>query len=76
MSLDIVKYPVLAYTGPGNRGKCGFCGKTEGGYAKQDANGKWQASCWECVKPKPLPPQKRNPVGSLLQTEPEEDKDL
>ena len=44
--------PALVYTFPEDRGKCGFCGKEENGYAKKDENGKWQAACWECVKPK------------------------
>jgi len=41
----------LDYTGPENRGTCGFCGGEEGGYAKKDDNGKWQAACWPCVRP-------------------------
>ena len=41
-----------AHTSPEDRGKCGFCDKEENGYAKKDENGKWQAACWECVKPK------------------------
>lgn len=66
--------PALQHTEPETRGVCGFCGKEEGGYAAQK-NGKWVAACWDCVKPtQPGPPQKRNPVGSLLQTAPEEDK--
>jgi hypothetical protein len=50
--------PALEYTGPENRGVCGFCGGVEGGYAKRDADGKWQAACWPCVKP----------AGSFTQT--------
>lgn len=43
--------PVLAHTWPDARGKCGFCGKEENGYAKKDAQGNWQAACWKCVRP-------------------------
>jgi hypothetical protein len=56
----------LEYTGPSDRGRCGFCGGVEGGYAKQDACGTWKAACWECVKPVPLPPQKRQHVGTIF----------
>lgn len=42
----------LAWTSPVARGKCFFCGRDEGGYAKKDANGDWQASCWPCIDPK------------------------
>jgi len=62
--------PALEYTSPEDRGKCGFCGKGEGGYAKQK-NGKWVPACWNCIKPEPQAPQKRNLVGSIL----EEDRD-
>ena len=41
----------VEYTFPEERGVCGFCGKTENGYAKRDSNGRWQASCWPCVRP-------------------------
>lgn len=41
----------LAHTDPENRGVCGFCGGEEGGYAKKNSSGKWQAACWDCVKP-------------------------
>jgi hypothetical protein len=56
----------LEWTSPDNRGKCGFCGGVEGGYAKRDAEGVWQAACWPCVKPaKQLSPEKRKPVGTV-----------
>lgn len=42
----------LPWTSPEARGKCFFCGQDEGGYAKKDANGDWQASCWPCIDPK------------------------
>ena len=47
--------------------KCGFCGKEEHGYAKQDAKGRWKPACWSCVKPtKTLPPVvRRNRKGYL-----------
>jgi len=51
MPLNPVIEPGCEWTSPDNRGKCGFCGKEEGGYAKRDANGKWQPACWPCVKP-------------------------
>jgi hypothetical protein len=59
---------MLDYTGPENRGECGFCGKEEGGYAKKDANGKWQAACWLCVRPTAAsaPQPKRNTVGTVF----------
>ena len=58
--------PALVYTSPDNRGKCGFCGKGEQGYAKRDTDGKFRASCWFCVKPLVLlEPQKRKQVGSI-----------
>ena len=43
---------------------CGFCGKPDEGYAKQDKKGKWKPACWACVKPKnpPPPPKPRKPV--------------
>lgn len=47
----MVKSSATVYTFPGERGECGFCGKEEGGYAKKDANGDWQAACWPCVRP-------------------------
>jgi hypothetical protein len=59
--------PGTEWTSPDNRGVCGFCGGEEGGYAKRDANGKWQPSCWPCVKPTgPRAPQaKRVMVGTV-----------
>ena len=59
--------PALDYTGPENRGVCGFCGKEENGYAKRDADGKWQAACWPCVKPATFgaPQPKREMVGTV-----------
>ena len=55
----------LDYTGPENRGVCGFCGKEENGYAKRDANGNWQAACWPCVKPAGrMKQEKRVQVGT------------
>lgn len=56
-----------AYTSPENRGLCGFCGKEEGGYAKQDSKGKWQAACWPCVRPAAAnaPQPKRHMIRSL-----------
>lgn len=55
------------WTTPEDRGKCGFCGKPENGYAKQDESGKWLAACWNCVKPeKTAPPQKREAVGTVF----------
>lgn len=57
----------LLHTYPENRGRCGFCNKSEGGYAKQDKNGIWKAACWNCVKPEEvLTPQKRKQVGSIV----------
>jgi hypothetical protein len=58
----------LDYTGPENRGECGFCHKEEGGYAKKDADGTWQAACWLCVKPESsgAAQTKRAPVGSTF----------
>lgn len=58
--------PAQEYTFPENRGKCGFCGKEEGGYAKQNANGKWQPACWPCVRPEPQPVQKRAQIGTVF----------
>jgi len=58
--------PAQEYTSPEDRGKCGFCGGEEGGYCKQDDQGKWQPACWSCIKPTPLPPQKREPVGTVF----------
>lgn len=59
---------VLAHTWPDARGKCGFCGKEENGYAKKDANGIWQAACWSCVRPEGAgaPQPKRQPVGTVF----------
>lgn len=55
----------IDYTGPDNRGVCGFCGKLEDGYAMRDGTGMFQAACWPCVnKGREIVPQpKRNPVG-------------
>lgn len=53
------------WTSPEDRGTCGFCGKSEGGYAKKDANGVMQPACWPCVSKglEPVPVQKRAAVG-------------
>jgi hypothetical protein len=58
----------LDYTGPENRGICGFCGGEEGGYAKQDPSGTWKAACWKCVKPANAgaPQPKREQVGTVF----------
>lgn len=66
----------LDYTTPENRDTCGFCGGTENGYAKKDANGEWQAACWMCVRPeKSLEQPKRETVGTVYtEEEPEEDR--
>ena len=58
---------VLEYTGPENRGICGFCGEEEGGYAKQDPSGTWKAACWACVRPTQAsaPQPKRQTVGTV-----------
>lgn len=66
---------ILDYTGPENRGTCGFCGGEEGGYAKNDDNGTWQAACWPCVRPETagLAQPKRNIVGTVF-TDTEDDK--
>ena len=76
MENNIENDSALRYTAPDNRGICGFCGETEGGYAKRDENGKLQAACWDCVKPKvTTPQQKRNFVGTIYtDPEPEEVK--
>ena|ERR1035437_4668996 len=47
----MVKNVATDYTFPEDRGICGFCGKSENGYAEKDASGNWQAACWSCVKP-------------------------
>lgn len=62
----------LEYTGPENRGVCGFCGGEEGGYAKKDDNGKFRPACWPCVRPATagLTQPKRNTVGSTVEQEP------
>ena len=66
MPINPIVEPGCEWTSPDNRGKCGFCGKEEGGYAKRDANGVWQPACWPCVKPeKSLRPEKRKPVGTV-----------
>lgn len=54
---------------------CGFCGEPDNGYAKKDKDGKWRASCWECIRPKnPPPPMKpRKKVEEPIpEDEPEE----
>jgi len=58
----------LIYTGPENRGECGFCHGEEGGYAKRDSEGNWQAACWPCVKPESSGTtlQKRAVVGTVF----------
>jgi hypothetical protein len=58
---------VLGYTGPENRGRCGFCNGEEGGYAKKDGKGEWQAACWPCVRPDTagLEQPKRQTVGTV-----------
>lgn len=38
------------HTDPETRGKCGFCGKEENGYAIRDGQGKFKAACWKCCK--------------------------
>jgi hypothetical protein len=61
--------PELAYTFPESRGKCGFCGKEENGYAKRDEKtGKVKAACWKCVRPAAAsaPQAKRKPVGTVF----------
>ena len=57
----------LEHTWPDARGKCGFCGKEENGYAKQDSSGKWRAACWSCVRPEKAgaPQPKRQTVGTV-----------
>ena len=59
--------PGTEWTDPDHRGVCGFCGKEEGGYAKRDANGKWTAACWPCVRPTGAraPQAKRATVGTV-----------
>jgi hypothetical protein len=68
--------PALVYTFPEDRGKCGFCGGEENGYAKRDANGKWQAACWKCVRPESSSATqvKREKVGTIYTEELEEEK--
>lgn len=52
---------------------CGFCGKPDEGYSKQDKDGKWKPACWACVKPpKSSNPPKKKPV----ECPPMEDLDL
>jgi hypothetical protein len=66
MPLNPVVEPGCEWTDPDHRGVCGFCGGEEGGYAKRDANGKWQPACWPCVAPAVRkPPQKREMVGTV-----------
>jgi len=67
MTLNPVIEPNCEWTSPDNRGRCGFCNGEEGGYAKKDAKGVWQAACWPCVKPeKQLKPQKREQIGTVF----------
>jgi len=67
MSLNPTIEPGCEWTSPDNRGKCGFCGKEEGGYARKDANGTWQPACWNCVKPAQKTVQeKRKSVGTVF----------
>jgi hypothetical protein len=56
------------YTFPEARGKCGFCGKAEAGYAKKDAKGEWQSACWPCVRPASsgAAQSKRQTVGTIF----------
>lgn len=63
------------WSSPENRGKCGFCGKEENGYAKQK-DGKWVAACWKCIRPASAgaAQPKRNPVGTVF-TQKDEDLD-
>ncbi len=65
-----------AYSFPEDRGKCGFCGKEDNGYAKRDANGQWQAACWKCVRPATAgqAQPKRKLVGTVY-TDVDADKD-
>lgn len=67
MPLNPVVEPGCEWTSPDNRGVCGFCGGEEGGYAKKDANGKWQPACWPCVRPEKsgAAQPKRERVGTI-----------
>jgi len=67
MPLNPVIEPGCEWTSPDNRGRCALCPGEEGGYAKKDANGKWQPLCWNCVRPKNPPPpmQKRATIGTV-----------
>jgi hypothetical protein len=74
MSVAVLDFE-LAHTEIDARGKCGFCGKEENGYAKRTASGEWRASCWNCIRPNPadIPPmQSRRKVGTVHE-EPVED---
>jgi hypothetical protein len=52
---------------------CGFCGKDDEGYAKQDKDGRWKPACWTCVKPKG---KMANPVRKIaVESPPMEDLD-
>ena len=64
----MVANDATTYTFPDGRGTCGFCGKEEGGYAKKDAAGKWQAACWKCVRPAEVGASqvKRKIVGTVF----------
>jgi hypothetical protein len=58
----------LAHTWPDSRGKCGFCGKEENGYAKRDESGQFRAACWSCInKDRVIGEQpKRKQVGTVF----------
>jgi hypothetical protein len=67
MPFNIVIEPGCEWTDPEHRGRCGFCGGMEGGYAKRNEKGEWTASCWPCVRPKNPPPPmaKRATIGTV-----------
>lgn len=69
--------PAVAWTTPENRGVCGFCGKPEGGYAKQDSNKHWRAACWPCVRPAAAgaAQPKRKPIGTVFTPKDEDAED-
>lgn len=61
--------PALAYASLEESVTCGFCGSNyDWGYAKRDADGKWRAACWSCVKPESAgaPQPKRAQVGNVV----------
>jgi len=72
MSVKVVKVKSendkLAYTTPDTRGVCRWCGEEEGGYAKKDEKGEWQAACWPCVRPEKagVAQPKRSSVGTIF----------